>query len=108
VGRLIREKLETAKASDGNRRFEDLEGVFNGPPDLSSRKWYWRKWTESLRQGFWSPARAGEPLTIAGHPRSFVKSRCLCWPVSRFCRKLGFSDRRVRMPSRWCAGESSA
>jgi predicted DNA-binding protein len=43
VGRLIREKLETAKASDGNRRFEDLEGVFNGPPDLSSRKWYWRK-----------------------------------------------------------------
>jgi hypothetical protein len=43
VGRLIREQLETAKASDGNQRFLDLAGVFNGPPDLSSRKGYSRK-----------------------------------------------------------------
>jgi hypothetical protein len=43
VGRLIREQLESAKANDGNQRFEDLAGVFNGPLDLSSRKGYSRK-----------------------------------------------------------------
>jgi predicted DNA-binding protein len=43
VGRLIREQLESAKEIDTNQRFDDLVGVFNGPPDLSSRKGYSKK-----------------------------------------------------------------
>jgi hypothetical protein len=43
VSRLIRGQLEIAKANNGNQRFLDFAGAFNGPPDLSSRKGFSRK-----------------------------------------------------------------
>ena len=43
IGRLIRQQLESAKAASGQQRFLRHAGVFNGPPDLSSRKGYSRK-----------------------------------------------------------------
>ena len=43
IGRLIRQQLESAKASGGHQRFLRHAGVFDGPPDLSSRKGYSRK-----------------------------------------------------------------
>jgi Ribbon-helix-helix domain len=39
MGKLIREQLESAKASSGKQRFlRHLGAIKGGPPDLSSRK----------------------------------------------------------------------
>jgi hypothetical protein len=42
VGRLVREQLETAKAT-GSGKFLRRAGEINGPPDLSSRKGFSRR-----------------------------------------------------------------
>jgi len=43
MGKLVRDQLETAKASRGKQRFMRHVGALSGPPDLSSRKGYSRK-----------------------------------------------------------------
>jgi len=42
VGRLIRQQLEGAKASDGSQRFLRHAGAISGPANLSSRKGFSR------------------------------------------------------------------
>jgi hypothetical protein len=41
VGRLVREQLESAKASTGRQKFlRHVGAIKGGPPDLSSRRGY--------------------------------------------------------------------
>src|SRR5271166_350925 len=40
MGKIVRDQLETAKASGGKQKFMRHVGALSGPPDLSSRKGY--------------------------------------------------------------------